>query len=112
MRVMDTCDDRELRRGARHAIRQRVLPRIAPTHTWGGPGNGSRCPVCGTTLTPDGMAIELEFSSSPEARPPNFQLHVRCLQAWERERASLRIDSETPNLLDGEETHTNSGVLE
>lgn len=112
MRGMDTCDDRELRRSARDAIKQRLLPGIAPTHTWGGPGNGSRCPVCGNTLAPDGMAFDLEFASSADTRPLSYQLHVKCLQAWERERDSLRNEANAPNLLDSEGTITHARARE
>jgi hypothetical protein len=78
------------------------MPDYTPRHTWGGPGNGSRCPVCGNTLSPDDMAFELEFATPADTPPINCQLHVRCLKAWEAERESLRNSLDTPNLPDSE----------
>lgn len=109
MPCMNKHDDRDLRRSARAAIKQQLLPDYAPRHTWGGPGNGSRCPVCGNTLTPDDMAFELEFATPADTPSLNCQLHVRCSKAWEAERESLRNRADTPNLPDSETDRT-SGV--
>jgi len=87
MRCMDAIDDELLVR-ARDAIARRTLPAKPPERTWGGPGNGSPCPVCGHPLDVAEMVFDLEFADLPSAGSVFQQIHVRCFKAWELERGA------------------------
>jgi|GEM_PF-4844972 len=68
-------DEAMLRAKAREAVRTGKLPSRRPDRTWGGPGVGVVCIVCGEAVTKDQLEIQVEFShdgSSPgleRARP-------------------------------------------
>ena len=79
-------DEKILRAKAREAIRTGKLPSRRPDRTWGGPGVGVVCTVCGEAVTKDQLEIQVEFShdgSSPGLEI--FHIHIRCFAAWEFE---------------------------
>jgi hypothetical protein len=85
--MMPSPDETFLRERARQAIRNRRLPRTRPDRRFGGPGEGSPCPVCGEPIGQHQMAMEIEFNRDG-ATPglDHYLLHVRCFTAWEFER--------------------------
>lgn len=74
-----------LRRQARTAIRAGMLPRHPPVSTWGGPGSGASCAVCGNPVARDGFGLELEFRD-PDGRLELRYVHIPCFAAWDLER--------------------------
>ena len=50
-----------LREKAREAIQSGKLPAMKPSRTWGGPGSGTECSVCGEPVKPDQMELEIEY---------------------------------------------------
>jgi hypothetical protein len=79
-------DDASLRQKAREAIRSGRLPSRTPARTYGGPGNGMACAVCGAIITRDDLGLEIEFDRG--GTPPAldcYHVHPRCLAAWEIE---------------------------
>ena len=80
-------DEALLREKAVEAVRNGKLPARQADRTWGGPGVGAPCAVCGLPVTKDQMEFEIEFAhdgSSPGL--DKFHVHVRCFAAWEFER--------------------------
>jgi len=83
-------DERLRRELARAAIQAGKLPMRAAQHTWGGPGIGSLCGVCGAKISAEELELEIEIAGDtalPFAEV--FHLHVRCFAAWEFERAHV-----------------------
>ena len=80
-------DETRLRKQAREVIQNGKLPNRAPDRTWGGPGVGVECPVCGKPVTKGELAFEIQFAHD-ETIPglDKFDVHVRCFAAWEFER--------------------------
>jgi hypothetical protein len=111
---MPNKDEKDLRFKARNAIRTKAFPHHLPDHTFGGPGSGSPCPICGLELAADDMVFDLEFDTAGH-RPANFQLHVRCFAAWELEREQfgeqddLHMRASAPTLTDGEREPSPTG---
>jgi hypothetical protein len=65
------------------------LPNRTPDHTWGGPGSGAECGICGLRIDQDETELEIEFRREDEGRfSDQYQVHVRCFGVWERERRS------------------------
>ena len=64
-------DEPRLRKQARAVVESGKLPSRSPDRTWGGPGVGAPCTICG-----DGDNPGLD----------KFHVHVRCFAAWEFER--------------------------
>ena len=83
-------DEPRLREQAREAVRTGKLPARPQDRTWGGPGVGATCAVCGKPVTKDEMELEVQFARDG-ANPglDKFHLHVRCFAAWEFERPKL-----------------------
>jgi len=80
-------DEPILRAKAREAIRTGKLPNRRPDRTWGGPGVGASCTICGEPVTKDQLEFEIQFSR--DGNNPGldkFDLHIRCFAAWELER--------------------------
>ena len=80
-------DETVLRSKARELIRTGKMPSRRPDRTWGGPGVGVVCIVCGEAVTKDQLEIQVEFGhdgSSPGLEI--FHIHIRCFAAWEFER--------------------------
>jgi hypothetical protein len=83
-------DEPRLPELAREAIERRALPTKKPDRTFGGPGSGSACAVCGATITRDQMAWEIEFDrQGMEPGSDRYYLHPRCFAAWEFERTKV-----------------------
>ena len=80
-------DEARLREQARTAIQTGRLPSRAPDRTWGGPGVGAECSVCGRPVTKDELEFQIEFAHDG-ARPEldRHHVHIRCFAAWEFER--------------------------
>ena len=73
-----------LRAKARAALHAGKLPQRSPDHTWGGPGAGACCSVCGAIVKPEETELELEFARSGDgSQPERHHLHSGCLAAWE-----------------------------
>jgi hypothetical protein len=80
--------DGELRRKARAAIRAGMLPGQHQVSTWGGPGSGASCAVCGSTVPRDGLGFELEFRNA-DGRLELRDAHIACFAAWDLECRQL-----------------------
>lgn len=85
-------EDGLLHRKARDAIRAGMLPREQQVSTWGGPGSGASCAVCGSPVSGDGLGFELEFQDA-QGRFELRYVHIPCFAAWDREcRSFLQAD--------------------
>jgi hypothetical protein len=73
-----------LRRKARAAIRAGMLPRQLQVSTWGGPGSGASCAVCGNPVPRNGLGFELEFRDT-DGRLEFRLVHIPCFAAWDLE---------------------------
>jgi len=81
-------DESALRAKAREVIRAGRLPNRRPDRTWGGPGVGAPCRICGEPVTKNQLEFEVQFAfDGVEPGLDKFHLHVRCFAAWEFERA-------------------------
>jgi len=77
-------DEPLLREKARAAIRAGKLPSRRPDRTWGGPGIGEPCTICGEPIRRDQLEFEIQFArdgSSPGL--DRYRVHLRCFAAWE-----------------------------
>jgi len=82
-------DEQPLREKAREAVQNGKLPARRPDRTWGGPGVGAPCAVCGLPVTEDEMEFEIQFAHDGTAPGlDKFHVHIRCFAAWEFERKS------------------------
>ena len=70
----------DLHQQARAAIQSGKLPSRVPDRTWGGPGVGAACPICGLAVSQQEMEFEMEFARD------KFHVHLKCYAAWEFER--------------------------
>jgi hypothetical protein len=70
----------DLHQQARAAIQSGKLPSRVPDRTWGGPGVGAACPICGLPVSQQEMEFEMEFARD------KFHVHLKCYAAWEFER--------------------------
>lgn len=52
----------DLHQQARAAIQSGKLPSRVPDRTWGGPGVGAACPICGLPVSRQEMEFEMEFA--------------------------------------------------
>jgi hypothetical protein len=94
--------DGELRRKARAAICAGMLPRHQQVSTWGGPGSGVSCAVCGDTVPRDGLGFELEFRNA-DGRLEVRHAHIACFAAWDLEcRQFLQADGDQATIPDRE----------
>jgi len=77
-----------LREKTRAAVRAGKLAARAPTRTWGGPGVGADCAVCGVPVTHGEMEVEIQFArDGGKSGLDQYHLHIRCFAAWEFERS-------------------------
>jgi len=83
-------DESILREKARETIRDGKLPARTPTRTWGGPGVGAPCTICGIPVTHDEMEFEIQFARDGDNPGlDKFHVHIRCFAAWEFERTKV-----------------------
>ena len=80
-------DEGALHKKAREAIQSGRLPAMKPSRTWGGPGSGTPCSVCGESVTQGQIELEIEYRRNGNGRPglDNYYLHIRCFAVWECE---------------------------
>ena len=55
-------EESALRARAREVIRTGKLPNRRPDRTWGGPGIGAPCSICGEPVTKDQLEFEVQFA--------------------------------------------------
>jgi hypothetical protein len=80
-------DESILREYARAAVQKGKLPARRPDRTWGGPGVGAACAVCGRPISKDEMEFEIEFAHDGDNPVlDKYHVHIRCFAAWEFER--------------------------
>ena len=85
-------DEQALREKARAAIADGRLPNgrlpSGPLRrTWGGPGVGVPCAICGLPVRADQIEFAVEFShDGTYPGLDKYHVHVRCFAAWEFER--------------------------
>jgi hypothetical protein len=80
-------NEKELREKARAAVQNGKLPRRSPDRTWGGPGVGAECPVCGLPVQDDELEFEIQFRrDGTNPGLDKFHIHARCFAVWELER--------------------------
>ena len=78
-----------LRQIARKVVQDGKLPSRRPDRTWGGPGVGASCAVCGVAVERDEMEFEIQFARDGDNPGlDKFHVHIRCFAAWEFERDS------------------------
>ena len=79
-------DEHTIREKAREAIQSGKLPAMKPSRTWGGPGSGTPCSVCGEPVTPGQMELEVAYRRA-DGRPglETYYFHIRCFAVWECE---------------------------
>ena len=81
-------DEPLLREKARAAVQNGKLPARAPDRTWGGPGIGAPCEICGVPVTKAEMELEIQFARDGDNPGlDKFHVHLRCFAAWEFERS-------------------------
>ena len=80
---------------AREAIRARNLPLRSPDKLCGGPATGDRCAVCGESMTPGEIELEIEFTHDSEGGRTRYHVHPLCFAIFNREleRLSGRADN-------------------
>ena len=79
-------DEGPLREKAREAIKNGKLPAMQPRRTWGGPGSGTVCSVCGEPVNQDQMELEIEYRRNGRSSDlDHYFFHVQCFTAWECE---------------------------
>ena len=82
-------DEQDLRAKARTVIQSGKLPDRRPDRTWGGPGVGASCAVCGLPETKDQLEFEIQFARDGDNPGlDKYHVHVKCFAAWEFERGS------------------------
>lgn len=77
-------DESVLRRIARESIANGMLPRHSPKQTWGGPGTGAQCALCGASIDKHELEFEVEFGVE------RLHLHLPCYSVWDSERRARR----------------------
>jgi len=84
-------DDRKLREKARDAIQAGELPNRRPDRTWGGPGVGAYCTICGAPVKHDELEMEVEFGRDGDVPGcDKYRVHIRCFAAWEFELGQMQ----------------------
>jgi hypothetical protein len=68
----------DILRLAHERVANGSLPLMTRFRTFGGSGSGQPCALCGTTMGPDGMEIDVESDDETLA----LAFHVKCQAAW------------------------------
>lgn len=88
--VKSNAADDLFRQKAREAIRTGQLPSGAPDRTFGDSGSGEACALCGEPVRRSQVGFEVEYDRTDTSAGLNrYELHLKCLKAWERERLNL-----------------------
>jgi hypothetical protein len=87
-------DESMLRTRAREAMKSGKLPGHEPEHTWGGPGSGAPCAVCGESVGAGEVEFELQFASAGSSGAASCHMHSRCFAAWQLERRNGRLNGQ------------------
>jgi hypothetical protein len=83
-------DESTLREKARNVIHAGTLPNRRPDRTWGGPGAGVDCTICGMPVKHDDVELEIEFDrDDDDPDPGTYRVHTPCFAIWESERRNL-----------------------
>ena len=83
-------DEAILRQQAKAALEAGKMPSRSPDRTWGGPGVGAPCSVCGKPVRADELEFEIQFARDGDNPGlDKFHVHLRCFAAWEFERAKV-----------------------
>lgn len=83
--------DEKLREKVREAVRTGKLPNRRPDRTWGGPGVGAPCAICGASVEDHEVELEVEFTRRGDRTGRDrYHVHVRCMAAWEFELDGAR----------------------
>ena len=83
-------EEQALRAKAREVLQAGNLPSRRPDRTWGGPGVGAPCEVCGVPVGRNEMEFEIEFARDGDNPGlDKFHVHIRCFAAWELERGAV-----------------------
>src|SRR5262245_61008154 len=69
-------DEPILRQKARDAILTGKLPGRRPDRTWGGPGVGAPCSICGEPVRRDQMEFEVQFEHDRAGTPGLDKFHI------------------------------------
>jgi hypothetical protein len=90
-------DARAQRPNIRELILSGRLPRVRPERTWGGPGVGADCMVCGRPVRNDEVELEVEFGPADTSlRGRIAHAHVACFDAWEHELGQISANLSPP----------------
>jgi hypothetical protein len=87
--------EQALRDKARHALQAGSLPRRKADRTWGGPGAGVACGVCGLPVARNETEFEVQFVG--DGTLDVFHFHAACFAVWELERGLLERRSALPS---------------
>jgi hypothetical protein len=80
-------DEQLVRAKVREVLKAGKLPNRRPDRTWGGPGVGAACTICGLPVTNAQLEFEIEFARDSDFPGLDmYHVHVRCFAAWEFER--------------------------
>lgn len=97
-----------LRARARQAIETGKLPRRRPDRTWGGPGAGAYCTICGAPVKGDEVELEIEFALQDDGSGiDKHHVHFHCFAAWETELRKYPQDA--ARVLPGRDKKRNMG---
>jgi len=80
-----------LRNLVRQALAAGTIPNRRPDRTWGRPGVGAPCSICGDPVPATEMEYEVQFAR--DGKNPgldNFHVHTRGAAVWELERCRRR----------------------
>lgn len=80
-------DEYAVQRKAGEVIQAGKLPNRWPERTWGGPGAGAECGICGAPVRADDTELEVEFArNGNDSGMDRYHVHLRCFAAWVSER--------------------------
>ena len=79
----------------RAMIQAGSLPNRKADATYGGPGCGATCPVCGQVVTAADVEMELEFRDRAGGRVDTYHLHGKCHAYWDFERRNFESARKT-----------------